>query len=112
MTIAADLRIIDLVVPEVPYARISGSVTASIRFASDITLGATQNQLITKPNSVAGNSHSAGSPQANAAPLTPKSVHADDELAEALIAATSGPRFLPPMKKSAAVLVRLDARIR
>jgi len=57
--------------------------------------GATKVQLKMNPPTVAGNSHSAGKPQAYAAPLTPSSVHADDELADALIAATHGPSPRP-----------------
>ena len=58
--------------------------------------GAIRNQLIMNPPSVAGISHTAGRPQAKAAPLTPSRLQAEDELAEALSAATRGPSLRPP----------------
>ena len=60
--------------------------------------GATHSQLMTNPPTVDGKIHNAGSPQAYAAPLTPSKVQADDELAEALIAATQGPSPRPARK--------------
>lgn len=58
--------------------------------------GATKIQLKRKPPTVAGNNHRAGNPQVYAAPLTPSKVHAEDELADALMAATQGPSSRPP----------------
>ena len=58
--------------------------------------GAIRYQLIRKPLTVAGISQMAGSPQVNAAPLTPSRLQAEEELAEALSAATTGPSLRPP----------------
>ena len=44
-------------------ARNSGRVMAPVRCASFLRRGATNNQLMRNPPSVAGNSHRAGSPQ-------------------------------------------------
>ena len=51
-----------------------------------------------KPEIVAGKIQIAGNPHKYAAPLTPSNVHAEDEDAEALRAATHGPSFRPPKK--------------
>ncbi len=64
------------------------SVIAFSRLASVCSRGATQAQFNKKPPTVAGKIQSAGNPQAYAAPLTPSRVQAEEELAEALIAAT------------------------
>ncbi len=71
-----------------------------------INRGATHNQLMRNPETVAGKSHSAESPHAYAAPLTPNRVQAEDELAEALSAATQDPSRRPPRKKSRLSRVR------
>jgi len=54
--------------------------------------------LSAKPPTHAGSSHAAATPKFQAKPLTPSSVQADEELAEALIAATAGPSARPPRK--------------
>ena len=61
-----------------------------------LSLGAIYNQLKMKPETVAGKIQIAGNPHKYAAPLTPSNVHAEDEDAEALRAATHGPSFRPP----------------
>src|SRR6056297_539886 len=84
--------------PNSAGAMISASVMAPVSRDSTRRRGAIRNQLIRNPLSVAGNSHSADSPQEYAAPLTASSVQADDELAEPLSAASQGPSRRPPRK--------------
>jgi hypothetical protein len=90
-------------------ARNSVSVMAPASLLAGISRGATHSQLIRKPDTVAGNSHRAGHPHRYAMPLTDSSVHAEEEDAEALMAATQAPSRRPPRKKSLLSRVRRAA---
>ena len=95
MITAAERAIRRAQTSEWPAISTSVSVSAPFSCAIRLSLGATQSQLIRKPPTVAGKSHTALKPQRYAAPLTPSSVQADDELAEALSAARPGPSLRP-----------------
>jgi hypothetical protein len=71
-------------------------VTAWLAALARCKRGAIKYQLMIKPVSTAGISHTADTPQANAAPLMPSRLQADDELVDALSAATTGPSLRPP----------------
>ena len=58
--------------------------------------GARTSQLSRNPPTHAGSSQMADTPEAYAKPLTPSRVHADEELADALSEATTGPSRRPP----------------
>ena len=81
-----------------PVAKTSVKVNAFIFRPYSLNRGAIYIQLIINPDKVAGNNQRAGKPHKYAAPLTPSRVQAEDELAEALKAATQGPSLPPPRK--------------
>ena len=85
-----------IIFPLSEVAKTSVRVKAPIFLLCTLSFGAMYNQFIINPESVAGNNQIAGKPHKYAAPLTPRSVHAEEELADALSAATQGPSFLPP----------------